>query len=194
MSNYNALNWYWIIGGGVIYSSAKVATVTSIDPTYVAWEAGGANRPTPLPDTATLDLELAHAGLPLSGLNPATKPQLLAYASAKLNALLVASRAYPLAAAGGGAAVTVNSDASTSTGADLLSLNVWGAANPTLTQPWVDNAFNVTVLTGAQLSALGLAVQAYGASAYSVLAGASTGVTGGTVTTTAQIDALAWPK
>lgn len=142
--------------------------------------------------TAALDAVLTAAGLPPTGLTPPSKPQLLAYANAKTQTLLATPRSYTLTGEGGVNAATVMSDCSTATGANLLALNVWAAANPTATQPWIDDFGTVTVLSGAQFQALGLAVQAYGASVWAIMATAS-GITGNTITATAQIDALAWP-
>lgn len=113
---------------------------------------------------------------------------LRAYANSKVAALLAAPRTYALA---GGPSVIA--DASTASGVDLNGLMVWGQANPAATTPWVDDSGGVTVLTGAQCVALALAVLAYGQSVYAVLAGAMTGITGGSITTTAAIDALTWP-
>ena len=117
-----------------------------------------------------------------------TAAQLLAYANAKVGALLAVSRGYALS---GG--TSVKSDATTPTNADLVGLNFWGTANPAATLPWVDDFGVVTSITGAQAVALGQAVLAYGQSVYAVLATVAPGIAGGTITTTAAIDAAAWP-
>lgn len=113
---------------------------------------------------------------------------LRAYANQKLQALLAASRAYTL---GGG--LQAFSDATTATGMDLQALLVWGQANPALTTNWVQNNGGVVTLTGAQCVGLAQAVTAYGQSAYAVLAQAMNGIADASLSTYAQIDALAWP-
>jgi hypothetical protein len=117
-----------------------------------------------------------------------TKPQLIAYAGAKVTALLAVARTYAL-----GSGVSVKCDATTPTGADLAGLNAWGTATPAATTTWVDDFGVPTTITGAQGVALAAGVIAYGQSVYDELGVAATGVAGSTITTTAQIDALTWP-
>ena len=91
--------------------------------------------------------------------------------------------------------VTILIDATQGSRTDLGNLAQWGTANPTALQPWVDNAGAVTPVTGAQYVALTPLVGAYTLSVYAVLAGALAALRASppTITTTAQIDALAWP-
>jgi hypothetical protein len=194
VTNYNPSDWYWQVTDVGVYGSARGGLVDapSTDAAYLAWKA--VNGPgNVMADAAALDAVLASIKLPASGLVPPTGAELLAYANGKVQTLLATSRPYDIAAAGGGSAATVNSDCTTATGADLLALNVWAGANSTATQPWVDDFGAVTVLTGAQFTELGLAVQAYGASVWAVMAAAATGIAAATITTTAEIDALSWP-
>jgi hypothetical protein len=181
-------DWYWQVTGVGLYGSNRGALVSSptTDAAYLAWSASTA--PTILPNAAELDENLAFFKLPASGLVPPTQAQLMAYANSKLMSVMAVPRTYAL-----GGSVSVKADATTATGADLLSLNVWGTANPAATQPWVDDFGAVTIITGAEAVTLANAVLAYGQSAYAILASAMTGIAAGTITTTAQIDALAWP-
>lgn len=116
-----------------------------------------------------------------------TQGQLQAYANSKLSSMFAVARTYDL----GG--VSLKCDTTTSTGANLAALNAWGAAAPTATTQWVDDFGVVTQITGAQAVELAAMVIAYGQSVYAILASAMTGIAAGTIATTAQIDALAWP-
>lgn len=112
-----------------------------------------------------------------------TLAQLQAYANAKAAAFLSAMRTYgPLKA-----------DATAETVTDLMALEQWGAANPTLTSNWIANDNSITALTGAQFVASAPLVGAYRLLIYSTeLAAVLFGITSGTITTFAQIDAYAW--
>jgi hypothetical protein len=75
---YNPANWYWDGPLGV-FSSARGKIVPANDPAYEAWAA--TNAPTPWPPNesgaqtaAALDEVLVAAGLPATGLGPATAP------------------------------------------------------------------------------------------------------------------------
>lgn len=113
---------------------------------------------------------------------------LRAYANQKMQALLYAPRDYTLSGA-----LHAFSDATTATGMDLQALLAWGTTNPAETTNWVQNDGGVVTLTGAQCVGLAQAVIAYGQSVYAVLAQAMNGIANASITTTAQIDALAWP-
>ena len=119
---------------------------------------------------------------------PPTIPQLRAHAFAKANTLRATVRAYTLPGD-----LSVICDATASTGTDLHGLLTWGTANPGETTNWVDDNGGVVTLTGAQCVALALAVLAYGQSVFATLAQAMNGIANETITTKAQIDALAWP-
>jgi hypothetical protein len=120
---------------------------------------------------------------------PPTATQLITYTNAKAQTLLNKARSYTAAG------VTIMIDASQGTRTDLGDLAQWGAANTAAAQAWVDDNNTVTSVTGAQYVALAPLVGAYALSIYAVLASALTAIqaTSPTITTTAQIDALAWP-
>ena len=118
----------------------------------------------------------------------AGKRKLLAgYADRRLAALAEVPRSYTVAGA------TVLCDATQGTVSDLLALEKWGAANPTATVPWIANDGSVTPLTGAQVVALGNAVGPHRLGLYNTCADVHVQIANGTITTTAQIDAAAWP-
>lgn len=114
---------------------------------------------------------------------------LRAYANQKLQTLIGVSRLYTLTGN-----LQVSADATSSTLLDLQGLMQWGTANGSATTNWVEDSGGVVTLTGAQCVALAAAVQAYGQSVYAVLAQAMNGIANASITTTAQIDALAWPS
>lgn len=161
--------------------SADGSTATFADGSFKA----PAGRTLMMQAGAGVGWTLANGALSAAGL---PKPQLQARASQKAKALLAGTRPYVLS---GG--VSVVSDALTATGVDLNGLMIWGQANAAATTSWIDDNGAVTALTGAQCVALAQAVFAYGQSVYAMLATAMTGIAGGTIATTAAIDALAWP-
>jgi len=200
---YNPANWYWSgqpagQTATVIYSSARGALVAATDAAYVAWLAAG-NAPTPWPRDATgavtsaaLDAVLEAAGLPATGLTPPTVAQLLAYVGEKVAGLIGASRSYTSATT---PAVTIQSDATGATLSNLQALQKWGAANPTATTVWLDNAMNNTTVTGAEIEDIGNQVGDYALSIYGVEGGAVVAAIKAsppTITTYAQVDAFGW--
>jgi len=118
----------------------------------------------------------------------ATMAQLRAYANAKLQALLAIARPYTLASG-----VSVLCDANSDTMIGLDRLASWGAANPTATMAWTDNFATVTTISGAEVVALDAAVPAYWQSVYAELAIVMSAIAAATMTTTAEIEASAWP-
>lgn len=187
--NYIPAAWYWNVGGVQIYSSKAGAVVPANDATYAAWLAAG-NSATAVPNSATLDQVLTTAGLPASGLTPPSVADLLAHANAKVETLRATPRSYDV---GGSPDVSIKADASADTIALVAGLGAWGAANPTATQAWTDDFGVVTTITGAQAATLMNNGRAYIASVYAILGQACASITAGTITTTAAIDALAWP-
>ena len=127
------------------------------------------------------------AGLAAPSAPAQTQAQLQAYAGGKIAALLGNMRSYT------GSGVTLKSDATPATLADLTALIQWGTANPTLSQDWVANDFSTAMITGAQFVALAPQVGNYALSVYAALASVLGAISADTITTTAQIDAFAWP-
>lgn len=216
---YNPSNWYWAgtpvgYNSPIVYGSARVGLVSnpSTDAGWVAAQVSGAwtswpKDATGAVTTVALDevLTAASPPQPPTGLTALTQAQLLAYANGKVNALLaVQNRAYEIAAAGGEAQATVHEDGGlqivggtyfpTSTWQDLTALTVGpGALSGTATTQWIDNNGAVATLSGDQLQALASAITAYGASVWAILATAAADIAVGTITTSAEIDALSWP-
>ena len=125
-----------------------------------------------------------------------TPAQLNAYANSKVIALLGAGRLYEGAAVAGvtlPAGVTGITCAAAPGWLSLLTINAWGLANPTATQEWTDDLYEVFTLTGAQAVVFSDVALGFGKAVYATLATAATGIKAGALTTTAAIDALAWP-
>ena len=118
---------------------------------------------------------------------------LAGYASASWNSILAAGRIFNVAASG--AAVSVLCDGTNSTRADLALLALFGQANPTGTKTWIDNNGVSTVLTGAQFVTLATLAGNWVSDTYPALQTllGEINATPPTITTTAQIDAYAWP-
>lgn len=196
MTQFVPSAWYWNINGAEIYSSASGTVVPSTDATYVSWVAQG-NTATFMPTSSSLDARLADFGLPASGLAAPTPGQLNAYANAKVLGLLAAERLYGGPAVAGvtmPAGVAGITCAAAAAWSSLLTINAWGLANPTATQSWTDDLYEVFTLTGAQAVTFSNVALAYGQAVYGVLASTVTAIKAGTITTTAQVDGEAWPK
>ncbi len=117
-----------------------------------------------------------------------TSAQLRAYAAAKADGLIAAIRS--VAASG----VAIKSTSTDSAIGKLAALATWGAANPTSSTIWTADDLSTVTVTGAQLAAaaplaLAYSMSIYGAALPTVLAEIGSGA----ITTTAQIDAYAWP-
>jgi hypothetical protein len=116
-----------------------------------------------------------------------TQAQLQAYANAKSAPLLAAMRSY---VSGG---VTLKSDATPATLADLMALAQWGVANAATSQNWVANDYSVTAVTGADFVAFAPMVGAYALSVYAALATVLSEIASSSIATSAAVDAFAWP-
>ena len=126
---------------------------------------------------------------PIAAYVPPTlaKAALITYTNVATKKALSAARNYVIDS------VAVSSDATPDTRIDLSTLSQWGNANPTASKSWIDNSNVVTSLTGAQLVALAADVNSFALSVYAINASALSAIAAGTITSTAQIDALTWP-
>lgn len=184
-----------IVQGGVVVNTIAVdpTSVVSPDGSKLTWASGEYRSP---PGASLMMQPGAGIGWTVSGnvlVAPAIAPpaptqaQLQAYAGGKIAVLLGNMRSYTVSG------VTLKSDATPATLADLTALIQWGTANPTLSQDWVANDFSTAMITGAQFVALAPQVGNYALSVYAALASVLGAISADTITTTAQIDAFAWP-
>lgn len=113
----------------------------------------------------------------------ATHRDLAGYAAAKRYAVEVGGVSI------GGIGMPTDRD----TQAKLTAAFLLAQANPTTTFSWKTSAGFVT-LTTAQVAQIAVAVGAFVQSAYATEAVVQAAIVAGGITTTAQIDAAAWPK
>ncbi len=192
--NMYYLDCYWSGDFGV-YGSTRGGLVSSpsTDGDLAAWIAkGNAERPLPVdsngtPSISALDAILTFYGLPATGLAPPTQAQLVAYANARASTLIATLKAY------GASPSILKADRTASTLADLMAIQQDAVTNPNDPVEWLANDDTVTVLTAAQIAALAPAVAADRKAIYAIAASAVTAINAGTITTTAQVSALAWP-
>lgn len=118
------------------------------------------------------------------------RASLMAYAEAKHAALKTGGFAYNL----GTKSKPQIANASTTDGGrtDLNGLVALAQMDETFSTIWLQSSGNLT-LTAAQIIALGKAVGTFVVETYPALADVLDGIAAGTITTTAQIDAAAWP-
>lgn len=123
---------------------------------------------------------------------PPSPAQLATYAEARQAALMVGGFAYDVAP-GGEAAEIVRADTDVSGRLNLAGLVTLAQLNPSLTSVWVQAGGGLT-LTAAEITALGVAVGTFVVQTYQALAVVLAAIAAGTITTTAQVDAAAWPE
>lgn len=116
-----------------------------------------------------------------------------------------AGTVFNLQAASGGGATTINSstgtmalgvysDSGSVSLSNAASLATWGTANPTSTGSWVNNNSGLSwALTGAQLVTLYGNIGTYVQTLNAEASVANAEIAAGTITTYAEITALAWP-
>jgi hypothetical protein len=191
MSAYNPANWFWVgqpVGQSspIIYSSAAGAIVSSTNGNpATSWPKDETGAIT----TATLDAVLIAAGLPPTGLTPATKAQLQAAMLTKVALLQNISRNYTVA----GVTPAISCDIGPSQG-DVQDALLWGnTPNQTGTLPWIDNNFVNFSLTPAEAIAFATAVGAYKQLLFAESTLVNQGINSGSITTLAQIALASWP-
>lgn len=140
---------------------------------YQAWLADG-NTPAPTPGP--------------------TVGELVASAEKAWRTMLLEGQSFDVAASGA-AAVPIFCDGTNDTRADLALLALYGQQNPAGTKTWVANNGVTTSLTGAELVTLATLAGNWVSDTYPALMTLIGDITAEspTVTTTAQIDAYAWP-
>ena len=127
------------------------------------------------------------SGVPTAVAPTITKSQLQSYAGSKASAMLANMRSYT---ADG---VTLKSDATSATLANLMALAQWGAANPTASFNWIADDYSSAAITGAQIVAIAPMVGAYAQLIYGTeLNAVLSQISSNTITTMAQIDAYGW--
>ena len=114
------------------------------------------------------------------------KVALIQYAQNTANILIATMKSY-------GTLPVLKADRTASTVTDLLAIIADATTNPTDVYNWVANDNSVTSLTAAQIAALAPSVAGDRKAIYSTYATAISNINSGTITTTAQIDALSWP-
>ncbi len=123
-----------------------------------------------------------------------TSAQLLTRAQRAFQAALAKARTFNVAASGQ-PATPILCDGTRATRDDLTELAAFGQANAAATRVWLDNAGATTVLTGTQLVTLDALVRAWVSATYAAHATLLAAITATppSVTTSAQVDAFAWP-
>lgn len=121
-----------------------------------------------------------------------TKTQLAAYASAK-QAKIASGGLSVNVAASGAAAETALADTDVSGRLNLSGLVQLATINSSFTTVWVQSTGNLT-LSASQVIDLGMAVGMFVEASYQTLASVLADITSGKLTTTAAVDAAAWPS
>lgn len=174
---FNVKDWYWLASDGRVYSSARLAQLTTSDAGYQAFVAanGGAGS---WPQDASGNQTLAALQEVLSAYGAYV--DLKAYTAAKrfnietggttINGTLIA---------------TDRESQAMISGAFNMATN-----NPSFTTQWKNDDGTFTALTAAQIISLAVAVGNFVSSCFSKEATTVAAITAGTITTTAQVDAV----
>lgn len=133
------------------------------------------------------------ATVTLSASQPVSVTELVNYATAKRDALLAAGITVNVAPSGS-PAVPILADATVSSRSDLLALYVLASGSSAFTAEWTDNNNVSTRLTAAEILVLSPAIMAWYQRMIGALSSAIAAIEAGTITTTAQIDAITWPS
>lgn len=138
----------------------------------------------------------APAPTPAPSSPPPSKADLIAHATAARDKILTAGIIVNVAPSAQ-PAIDIHCDGLPQTRHDLNGFYSWGldqvARNLTETRDWFDNDWNKYTLTGAQCIALALPVGTWADNVYGAAQGLIAQINSGAITTTAQIDAAAWP-
>lgn len=179
---YDPLSHYWKAEDGRIFSSAKIALIEEADLDFVAWLAAG-YRPTPWPcdaQGAQTNAALQDVLTPY-GLYVDPKQRLLDYLDRKWNAVLEAG--------------TVSAGGFQSSAGEKWQGYVSRAVQLSDQNPGVVIKWNgTTPITNAQLHDLGAAVGVFVQNSFDVAGDLEALIDAEIITTTAEIDAAAWPQ
>jgi hypothetical protein len=183
---FNPFYWYWVVGGSItqVFSSAANDYVAITDTTYETWLAEG-YMPTVVASEDDLAVILAQYGI-----TPTFDAGLILYAHTKQKALATGQVTVNAAPSGGPLLVVVSLDPDSK--ANLTgAYNLAQLDNTTVTQ-WV-NGTTVTSLDAAHILHMAPLVGNFVNATFTTLATVLAGIAADTITTTAQIDAAAWP-
>lgn len=195
--SYNPFDWYWLKPDGVtLYKSKSQSYVTASDADYKAWSADGTAPTLWAKDTAGAQTDTAMQAvlstlvppLSLPGLAP-TAAALIAYANAKQTSLVMGG----FTATIGGRAVPF---ATTTAGLTMVNGKVarLGQAGPPATVNWQTGPTTFVSIAAADFLAAAVKIGDFVQATFDALPAIFSAISGGTITTTAQIDAAAWPS
>ena len=193
---YTPFDWYWAIAGSppTIYGSARAATCPATDEAYLTWLAAY-GEPSSVPSAAALDTNLIAAGLPASGLVPPTQAQLIAYANAKQWALATGGYTTSLTPVGGSGpqSITFPTD-DVSLGLINGKVARFAYANPPTSTDWQTGPATFVDISAADFPIAAAQIADFIQSSFDAVKPILAAIAAGTITTTAQIDAAAWPS
>ena len=179
-------NWYCIVNS-TIYSTASGTTVPENDPTYIAWKNQG-NFPNNYRSFFDLDENLVLLGLPISGLAPITKDQLVEYTNQKQWALAI----------GGYTAVTEHGPLFLNT--DPISYSLITGKATRLLQPgaplnvdWQINSTTWVEILATDFITASIHVADFMQSTFDAAKIIVEAIIAGTITTKEEVDSATWP-
>lgn len=181
----NPFMYYAEAHGMDIASFSKAAGFLNVGGTWsvTEWDWSALGTPPSAEDLAKV------AALP----EPApTSAQLVAYAEAKQASLVSGGFSFNIAAPGQPENVIL-ADTDLSGRTNLNGLVDLAKLDDGFTSVWVQGGKGVTV-TAPEIIALGVAVGKFVVATYQTLAAVFAGISGGSITTIAQIDAASWPS
>ncbi len=181
MTDFNPYSWYWVADDGRVFSSASSIIVTAKDKTYTAWKSDG-NNPTrwPVDDeglqtTASLQEVLTPYGIYVD---------LIAYAAAKRYLIEIGGYTYE------GHLIATDRDSQSKITSVAVAASTVGSSFST---DWKCSDGTFFTLDQTEAIAMATAIMTFVSACFAAEAAVATAITGGTITTTADIDAASWP-
>ncbi|WP_028164130.1 DUF4376 domain-containing protein [Bradyrhizobium elkanii] len=181
MSAYDPYNWYWLADDARLFASATSALIQSDDPAYVAWtQQGNAATPWPRDDAGEqTPAELQRALFPYR-----------IHVDLKSYAFMVREQKELGGMPVTGIAGLTEIRTGPSTQTLLERYHSVAAADPQFTVTWVQPDRSTVTLDATAINSLWSQLATFIAGTYDSYAQAVSGVDGGTITTTGQIDAI----
>jgi hypothetical protein len=182
---FNPRDWYWAVVGNsaTVFSSSSGSYVSITDPTYLKWCSISGNVATRIVSEEDLTAVLSSAGVSVS---VPSKSGLSSYAMRKQLNIQQGGISVNIGTVGSPVMVSASTDTSS-----LVLLQ--GALASAQAVQWVQNNGTAITMTSAQVGAVFAAVTSFIQSTFTALAAVLGQINSGTIKSTADVNAFAWP-
>ncbi len=181
MTDFNPGSWYWVADDGRVFSSASSSVITEDDASFEAWKAEG-NNPTrwPVDDAGSqTDASLQDVLTPYG-----IYVDLTAYAAAKRYTVETGGYTYD------SHPIATDRESQSKIASVAIAATVVGSSFST---EWKCSDGTFFTLDEADAIAMATAIMTFVSACFAAEAAAVAEITAGTITTSAEIDAVSWP-